>query len=135
MTKIKIIKLPKIYDARGSLTFIEYQKHIPFKIRRVFYLYDVPAGETRAGHALKECHQFIIAVSGSFNVIVDNGRNKFKFTLNRPYVGLHIPALCWRELEEFSSGSVCLVLASEPYDEACYIYSYDEFLSVVRLEH
>jgi hypothetical protein len=132
MTNIELIKLPKIYDARGNLSFIESHKHIPFMIKRVFYLYDVPAGESRAGHALRECQQFIIAVSGSFDVIVDDGRNKFRYILNRPYIGLYIPALCWRELEDFSSGSVCLVLASEPYDEEGYIYNYDEFQSVVK---
>jgi hypothetical protein len=131
MIKTELIKLPKIYDIRGNLTFIENQKHIPFMIKRVFYLYDVPAGETRAGHALRDCHQFIVAVSGSFIVIVDDGRKKYKFRLNRPYVGLYLPPLCWRELEDFSSGSVCLVLASELYDEASYIYSYDEFKNMV----
>jgi hypothetical protein len=132
MAAFELLKLPKIYDIRGNLTFIENQKHIPFEIKRVFYLYDVPAGESRAGHALKECQQFIIAVSGSFDITVDDGREKFRFTLNRPYIGLYVPALCWRELDNFSSSSVCLVLASEPYDEAGYIHNYDDFQRVVR---
>jgi hypothetical protein len=132
MATIELLNLPKIYDVRGNLTFIENQKHIPFEVRRVFYLYDVPAGETRAGHALKNCQQFIIAVSGSFDVIVDNGKKKSKFTLNRPYIGLFLPALCWRELENFSSGSVCLVLASELYNENEYIYNYEDFQNMVR---
>jgi hypothetical protein len=132
MATFELLKLPKINDIRGNLTFIENQKHIPFEIKRVFYLYDVPAGETRAGHALMECQQFVIAASGSFDITVDDGIEKFRFTLNRPYIGLYVPALCWRELDNFSSGSICLVLASEPYNEAGYIHNYDEFQKVVR---
>ena len=130
MSTYRLIDLPKNYDVRGNLTFIENQKHIPFEIKRVFYLYDVPAGESRAGHALKECQQFIIAASGSFDLVVDDGREKSRFTMNRPYIGLYVPALCWRELENFSSGSVCLVLASELYDEAGYINDYDDFRKI-----
>ena len=135
MATFELLNLPKIYDIRGNLTFIENQKHIPFEIKRVFYLYDVPAGESRAGHALKECQQFLIAVSGSFDVTVDDGRKKTRYTLNRPYIGLFVPALCWRELDNFSSSSVCLVLASELYDEAGYIYDYEDFKKVVRGKH
>ena len=135
MATFELFNLPKIYDIRGNLTFIENQKHIPFEIKRVFYLYDVPAGESRAGHALKECQQFLIAVSGSFDVTVDDGRIKTRFTMNRPYIGLYVPALCWRELDNFSSSSVCLVLASEFYDEAGYIYDYEDFKKVVRGKH
>jgi hypothetical protein len=131
MATYKLMNLPKIYDIRGNLTFIENYKHIPFEIRRVFYLYDVPAGESRAGHSLRDCQQFIIALSGSFDIIVDDGKERSKFTMNRPYIGLYVPALCWRELENFSSGSVCLVLASELYDEAGYIHNYDDFLRIV----
>ena len=122
-----IIDLPKILDPRGNLTFIEGDAHIPFQIQRIFYLYDVPGGETRAGHALKTCQQFIVAVSGSFDVIGDDGANKTRYSLNRSYYGLYIPALIWRELDNFSSGSVCLVLASETYDEQGYYRSYKEF--------
>ena len=130
MSTYRLIDLPKNYDVRGNLTFIENQKHIPFEIKRVFYLYDVPAGESRAGQAHKEFQQFIIAASGSFDLVVDDGREKSRFTMNRPYIGLYVPALCWRELENFSSGSVCLVLASELYDEAGYINDYDDFRKI-----
>lgn len=123
----KIINLPKIFDTRGNLTYIENNRHIPFEIKRVFYLYDVPGGETRAGHALKTL-QFLIAASGSFDVVVYDGSNKKSFTLNRSYYGLFLPAYIWRELENFSSGSVCLVLASEFYNEKDYIREYSDFL-------
>src|SRR4051812_21139523 len=106
----RLIELPKIADARGNLTFVEGGKHIPFDIKRVFHLYDVPGGEQRAGHALRSCEQFLIAMSGSFDVLVDNGFRKQRFHLNRPFNGLYIPALIWRELDNFSSGSVCAVL-------------------------
>lgn len=122
-----ILQLPKITDSRGNLTFIEGDAHIPFKIARVFYLYDVPGGETRAGHALKTCEQFVIAASGSFDVVTDNGLQKGRFHLDRPFFGLYVPALVWRELEGFSSGSLCLVLASEAYDEHAYYRSYEDF--------
>ncbi|MFX1383354.1 MAG: FdtA/QdtA family cupin domain-containing protein [Promethearchaeota archaeon] len=127
----KIINLPKIYDARGNLTFIENSRHIPFDIKRVFYLYDVPGGETRAGHALKTL-QFLIAASGSFNVILDDGVNRKSFTLNRSYYGLYLPAYIWRELENFSSGSVCLVLASEFYNEDDYVRDYETFKKIKK---
>lgn len=129
----KIIDLPKINDPRGNLTFLEGGRHIPFDIKRVFYLYDVPGGETRAGHALKTCHQLIIAASGSFDVIVDDGNGKKRFSLNRSYYGLHLPPLVWREIENFSSGSVCVVLASENYNEAGYYRDYTDFLNAVRI--
>ena len=124
----KILPLPKVSDPRGNLTFIEGGNHIPFAIKRVFYLYDVPGGALRAGHSLKVCHQFVIAASGSFDVTVDDGLKKQKFHLNRSSYGLHIPPLIWREIDNFSSGSVCLVLASELYDETDYYRDYDEFL-------
>lgn len=127
----KIIELPKIYDVRGNLTFIENSRHIPFDIKRVFYLYDVPGGETRAGHALKT-KQFLIAASGSFDVVLNDGFNRKKVNLNRSYFGLYLPELIWRELEDFSSGSVCLVLASDFYSENDYIRDYDEFKEMVR---
>lgn len=123
-TNCKIIDLPKIEDPRGNLTFIESNNHIPFEIKRVYYLYDVPGGETRGGHAHKKLHQFIIAANGSFDVILDNGDKKKRFHLNRSYYGLYIKNMIWRELDNFSSGSVCLVLASDFYDEDDYIRDY-----------
>ena len=126
-----LIELPKINDPRGNLTFIESSKHIPMEIKRVFYLYDVPGGECRAGHALKTCYQFIIAASGSFDVLLDNGTNKSTYHLNRSYYGLLVPPLVWREIDNFSSGSVCLVLASEFYDEKDYFREYEQFLQAV----
>ena len=127
LSKCKIINLPKIKDRRGNLTFIEAKRHIPFEIKRVYYLYDVPGGESRGGHAHKGLQQFIIAASGSFDVILDDGINRKRFHLNRSYYGLYIPSMIWRELDNFSSGSVCLVLASEYYDAKDYISSYKKF--------
>lgn len=132
MTSAKIIELSKIEDPRGNLTFIEALHHLPFEFKRVFYLYDVPGGAVRAGHALKSCHQFLIAASGSFDVVVDNGREKGRYHLNRSYYGLYIPPLVWREIDNFSSGSVCLVLASEYYSEDAYFRDYETYLQVVR---
>ena len=128
----RIIDLPKISDPRGNLTFIESEKHIPFEIKRVFYLYDVPGGALRAGHALKTCHQFIIAASGSFDVILDDGFSKNRHHLCRSYYGLYVPPLVWREIDNFSSGSVCVVLASEYYDEDSYYRDYDNFIEKIR---
>ena len=124
----KIVELPKIADARGNLTFIEEEDHIPFEIKRVYYLYDVPGGSERGGHAHKALHQLIIALSGSFDVEIDDGATKKTFTLNRPYEGLYICPGIWRELKNFSSGSVCLVLASNLYSEDDYYRDYDQFL-------
>jgi hypothetical protein len=124
----KLIDLIKIADPRGNLTFIEGNKHIPFEIRRVFYLYDVPGGAERAGHALKSCHQFLIAMSGSFDVILYDGKEKQRIHLNRSYNGLHILPMIWREMDNFSSGSVCLALASEMYDANDYYRDYNEYL-------
>ena len=132
MTSSKRIELPKILDARGNLTFIEGQKHIPFDIKRVFYLYDVPGGEKRAGHALKSCEQFIIAAAGSFDVHLDDGETKKVYHLNRSYYGVYIPAMVWREIDNFSSCSVCLVLASEEYREEGYYRDYDGFVNALR---
>ena len=128
----KLVDLPKITDPEGNLTPIEGGRHVPFDIMRVFYLYDVPGGATRAGHALKTCQQFIIAMSGSFDVVLDDGTDTKRYHLNRSYTGLYVPALIWRELENFSSGSVCTVLASEVYDEKGYYRDYEEFRSAVR---
>lgn len=128
----KIIELPKIHDPRGNLTFIESNHHLPFSLQRVFYLYDVPGGEKRAGHALKTCDQFLIAISGSFNVTLDDGLNKQSFQLNRSYCGLYISPLVWREIDNFSTGAVCLALASETYDESNYYRNYNEFLKAIK---
>jgi dTDP-4-dehydrorhamnose 3,5-epimerase-like enzyme len=126
----RLIKLPVVHDRRGNLTFVEGDRHAPFEIRRVYYLYDVPGGATRAGHAHRGLQQLLIAVSGSFDVVLDDGRTREVVTLNRSYIGLYIPQLVWREIENFSSGSVCLVLASEHYDEDDYIHDYDEFVEM-----
>jgi len=127
----RLVNLPKVADPRGNLTFIEGGRHIPFPIARVFYLYEVPGGADRGGHALKTCHQLLIAVSGSFDVILDNGNVKRRVHLCRSYYGLHIPPLVWREMDNFSSGSVCLVLASEQYDSASYYRDYPAYLQIV----
>jgi hypothetical protein len=128
LAKCKLIDLPKILDPRGNLTFVEGSNHVPFEIKRVFYLYDVPGGETRAGHSNIYSEQFIIAMSGSFNVIVDDGFEKKTFSLNRAYYGLYLPTNVWREIDNFSSGAVCLVLTSTIYFVEDYIRDYDEFL-------
>ncbi len=124
----KIIELPKISDPRGNLTFIEGHNHIPFDIARVYYLYDVPGGAERGGHAHKELSQLIIAMSGSFDVVLDDGTKKKRVHLNRSYYGLYVCPMIWRELDNFSSGSVCLVLASNKYDEADYYRDYNQYL-------
>jgi dTDP-4-dehydrorhamnose 3,5-epimerase-like enzyme len=126
----KVVELPKIADPRGNLTFVEGGRHIPFEIKRIFYLYDVPGGETRAGHALRKCHQFIIALSGSFDLILDDGTRKERYHLNRSYYGLYVPPLIWREIENFSTNSVCLVMASEFYNEDDYFREYPDFIKV-----
>lgn len=128
------IELPKIADPRGNLTFIEGNRHVPFDIKRVYYLYDVPGGAERGGHAHKNLQQLIIAMSGSFDIILDNGRQKQRYHLNRCYYGLHIGRMVWREMDNFSSGAVCMVLASAPYDESDYYRNYDEFLLALKEE-
>jgi hypothetical protein len=127
MNRHRLIDLPVIPDHRGNLTYIEGSRHIPFDIKRVFYLYDVPGGQARAGHALKDVEQLLIAASGSFDVVLDYGGERDVVTLNRSYFGLYLPSLVWRELENFSSGAVCLVLASAPYDEDSYYRDYGEY--------
>lgn len=129
--EIKIFDLPKITDPRGNLTVAEGLDIVPFEIKRAYWVYDVPGGGSRGGHAHKRLHQFVIAVSGSFHVTLDNGFERQTVLLNHPYQGLLIDTGIWRTLDDFSSGAVCLVLASEHYDEDDYIYDYDEFLKYV----
>jgi hypothetical protein len=131
----RIIELPKIADPRGNLTFIEGSRHVPFDFRRVYYLYDVPGGAERGGHAHKGLHQLIVAMSGSFDVVLDDGHAKRRFHLNRSYYGLYVCPMIWRELDNFSSGSVCMVLASNLYDEEDYYRNYEDFMKVVRGGH
>lgn len=128
-----VIELPKISDPRGNLTFIEANRHIPFDIQRVYYLYDVPGGAERGGHAHKNLHELIVAMSGSFDVIIDDGNQKRRIHLNRSYYGLYICPMIWRELDNFSSGSVCMVLASNRYDESDYYRDYSEYLNAQGL--
>lgn len=132
MADCRIIDLPKHHDPRGNLSVIEGEVHVPFEIARVYYLYDVPGGSSRAGHGHRELQQLMIAMSGSFDVIVDDGYERKKFHLNRSYYGLYIPKMMWREVENFSSGGVCLVLASTRYDKADYYHDYNDFKAVVE---
>lgn len=125
----RIIDLPKILDKRGNLSIIEQYKNIPFKIVRTYWIYDVPGGEKRGGHAYRENEEFIVALSGSFDVVLDDGKNKEIFSLNRSYYGLYIPGGLWREMNNFSTNSLALVLASTPYNAEDYIYDYQTFLS------
>ena len=127
----KLIDLPKIAEPRGNLTFIEGGRHVPFDIQRVYYLYDVPGGAERGGHAHKDLHQLIIAMSGSFDILLDDGRQKKRMHLNRSYYGLYVCPMIWRELDNFSSGSVCLVLASNLYEESDYFRDHVQFLEAV----
>jgi dTDP-4-dehydrorhamnose 3,5-epimerase-like enzyme len=124
----RIIDLPKIADPKGNLTFIEGDRHVPFAVRRVYYTYDVPGGATRGGHSHRNLREFIVAAAGSFDVVLDDGTSRRRFFLNRSYYGLFVPSGMWRELENFSSGSVCLVLASDVYDENDYCRDYAQFL-------
>jgi hypothetical protein len=128
----KLIDLPKISDPRGNLSFIEGGQHIPFDIQRVYYLYDVPGGSDRGAHAHKNLHQFIVAMSGSFDVVLNDGTETKRFHLNRSYYGLYVCPMMWRDLDNFSSGAVCMVLASSHYDEADYIRDYSTFISLVN---
>jgi hypothetical protein len=130
----RIINLRKISDPKGNLTPIEGGDDIPFEIRRVYYTYDIPGGETRGGHAHVLVQEFIIAVSGSFDVVLDDGKGRASFFLNRSYYGLYVPAMIWRDLANFSSGSVCLVLASDRYDETEYVRDRDAFVAAVGHE-
>jgi hypothetical protein len=124
----QLLALPRIPDHRGNLTFVEGDRHIPFALKRVYYLYDVPGGAERAGHGHYQLQQLVIAMSGSFNIHLNDGVTERSFHLNRSYQGLYIPPMLWRTVDNFSSGSVCLVLASLPYDEADYFRTYESFL-------
>ena len=129
LDKVQLINLPKIEDPRGNLSFIEEEKHIPFKIERTYWIYDVPGGQTRGGHAFKEQQELIVALSGSFDVEVNDGNNKQTFSLNRSYYGLYIPAGLWRQMQNFSTNSLALVLSSTPFSENDYIRDYQQFLN------
>lgn len=128
----RFIDFPVIADPRGNLTFIEGTRTIPFEIKRVYYLYDVPGGAHRGGHGHRALHQVLIAMSGSFDIVLDDGHRQRRVHLNRSYYGLYIPPMTWREMDNFSSGSVCMVLASEYYDESDYFRDYEEFKAAVR---
>lgn len=128
----QIIQLPKFLDARGNLSLVEQENHIPFVIRRTYWLYDVPGGECRGGHAYRENQEFIVALSGSFDVVLDDGKEKRVFTLNRSYYGLYVPKGLWREMENFSTNALALVLSSTDYSAGDYIRDYDEFLNLKR---
>ncbi len=127
LENVKLINLPKITDPRGNLSFIEGGKHIPFDIKRVYWIYDVPGGEIRGSHAYKTLHEFIVALSGSFDVVLSDGHAEQKYSLNRSYYGLYVPNMIWRRLENFSTNSLCLILASDKYKEDDYIRDLNEF--------
>lgn len=132
LSDCRIIELPKIKDPRGNLTFIEGGHHIPFDIKRVYYLYDVPGGSDRGAHAHRRLHQFIIAMSGSFDIVLSDSDHEQRFHLNRSYYGLYVCPMMWRALDNFSSGGVCMVLASERYDESDYIRNHAEYLEATK---
>lgn len=127
----KLVDLPVIHNPQGNLTFIEEERHVPFPIARVYYLYDVPEGAVRGGHAHRELEQLILPIGGSFDVVLDDGSRRERIVLDQPRVGLYLPRLIWRELENFSAGAFCLVLASAPYEESDYYRDYDEFRAAI----
>jgi len=127
-----LIDLPKFIDLRGNLSVIEEETHLPFKIKRVYWIYDVPGGERRGGHAFRETEELIVALSGSFDVVLHDGKNEFRFPLNRSYYGVFVPKMMWRMLENFSTNSLALIIASTDYSEADYIRDYNEFINLVR---
>ena len=132
LNDVQIIELPKIADKRGNLSFIEEKRHIPFDIKRSYWIYDVPGGEVRGGHAYKKNEEFIVALSGSFDVILDDGKERKTYTLNRSYYGIYVPKGIWRQMENFSTNSLALVLASTLFDKSDYIYDYDEFREYLK---
>jgi len=127
MEEVRLIELPKIGDRRGNLSVIEDKNHIPFEVERTFWIYDVPGGESRGGHAYRSTEEFIVALSGSFDVVLDDGKERKTFSLNRSYYGLYVPKMIWREMTNFSTNSVALVLSSTEYDAADYIRDYEQF--------
>ena len=129
---VKIVELPKFTDPRGNLSFVEQLNHIPFEIKRTYWIYDVPGGESRGGHAFKQNEEFIVALSGAFDVIVDDGESKKRITLNRSYYGLYVPAGLWREMNNFSTNSLALEFGSIHYSPSDYIYDYDEYTRIKR---
>jgi hypothetical protein len=131
--KPQIINLPKIEDPRGNLSFIEEEKHIPFKVERVYWIYDVPGGQVRGGHAFRKQQELIVALSGSFDVVINDGRQKQTFHLNRSYYGLYIPACFWRQMEDFSTNSLAMMLSSTAFSEQDYIRDYNEYLGLKRI--
>ncbi len=131
---VKLIELPKVEDPRGNLTFIEEENHIPFKIKRVYWIYDVPGGQTRGGHAFKQQQELVVALSGSFDVVVNDGKEEKRFHLNRSYFGLYITAGLWRHMDNFSTNSVAMVLSSTYFDENDYIRDMEEFLNHIKHE-
>ena len=128
----QIINLPKFLDSRGNLSFVEQFEHIPFEIKRTYWIYDVPGGEARGGHAYKENEEFVVALSGSFDVILDDGKGKKTFSLKRSYYGLYIPKGKWREMNNFSTNSLALVLSSTEFDKDDYIFDYEQFINLVK---
>lgn len=132
MQNPQIINVPKITDPRGNLSFFENDNQLPFKIRRSYWIYDVPGGESRGGHAFKTSEEFIVALSGSFDVVLDNGSEKKTYTLNRSYYGLYVPKMCWREMVNFSTNSLALIVSSTDYNADDYIRDHDEFLRLVK---
>jgi len=134
ISRCQVVSLPRITDPRGSLTFIEAGRPVPFEIRRTYWIYDVPGGETRGGHAYRKLNECFVALSGSFDVVVDDGSERKTISLNRSYLGLLVPNLIWRRLDNFSTNAVCLILASDHYAPEDYIRDYGKFLSEVR-EH
>jgi dTDP-4-dehydrorhamnose 3,5-epimerase-like enzyme len=132
LTDIKVIQLPKNEDERGNLSFIEGGEHIPFKIKRTYWIYDIPGGEKRGGHAYKTLNEFIVALSGSFDIVLDDGKQKKVFSLTRSYYGIFVPKMIWRSLENFSTNSLCLILASDVYKENDYIMEYKNFQMMVK---
>jgi dTDP-4-dehydrorhamnose 3,5-epimerase-like enzyme len=130
LENVKIIQLPKFLDERGNLSFIQDYDQVPFKIKRTYWIYDVPGGDRRGGHAYKTLQEFIIALSGSFDVVLDDGKNKKTYSLNRSYCGLYIPKLIWRHLENFSTNSLALIVSDQYYSKEEYIYDYGQYLSI-----
>ena len=130
--EIRVIELPKIEDDRGNLSFIEEETHIPFKIKRSYWVYDVPGGEVRGSHAFIDSEEFIVALSGSFDIVLNDGTEEWKFSLNRSYYGLYVPKMIWRRIENFSTNSLALVLSSVPYNEGDYIRDFNQFLTLLK---